>query len=200
MAEQREPFIVIVSAPSGSGKTTIVDRVIGDVPGMARSMSFTTRAPREGEKDGVDYGFVSKDEFCGMIERGELLEWEKNFDNYYGTSMAQVVAALEGGGDIVLSIDVKGARTVKEAFPESISIFIMPPSEKELEVRLKRRNTDKDDQVALRLKEAGKEMEASDEYDYLVINEDLGEAVGEVRGIIEEERKKRDNIRKKDVK
>jgi len=200
MAGKRDPFIVIVSAPSGSGKTTIVDRVIEEVPGLARSISYTTRAPREGEKDGTDYGFVSKDEFRAMIEEGELLEWEQNFDNYYGTSKAQVRDALDGGGDIVLSIDVKGARKVKEAFPECISVFIMPPSRKELEARLKGRNTDREEQVSLRLGEAGKEIEASDEYDYLVINEDLDEAVSEVKGIIEEERKKRESIVKKDGK
>jgi guanylate kinase len=200
MAGERDSFIVIISAPSGSGKTTIVDRVIEDVPGMARSISYTTRSPREGEKDGEDYRFVSKDEFRAMIEKGELLEWEQNFDHFYGTSKEQVRNALGGGKDIVLSIDVKGARKVKEEFPESISVFIMPPSRKELEARLKGRNTDMADQVALRLGEADKEIEASDEYDYLVINEDLDDAVMEVMGIVAGERKKRASIAEKDGK
>lgn len=192
MEKRRETLIIIVSAPSGSGKTTMVSELISKVPGIRRSVSCTTRSPRSGESDGTDYIFLGKDVFRDMIDRGEFLEWEENFGNYYGTPRLQVETAVEEGEDIVLSIDVKGARRVKRAFPESISVFVMPPSTEELEARLKKRNTDKDDDVRTRLREAEREMASADEYDYLIINEDLGKAVDELVYIVETERKNRE--------
>lgn len=185
-------MIVIVSAPSGSGKTTMVSELLSRVPGIRRSVSCTTRDPRAGEADKEDYIFLKKETFRDMIDRGEFLEWEENFGYYYGTPRRQVEEAIEEGEDIVLSIDVKGARRVKRTFPGSISVFVMPPSRDELAARLKKRNTDREDEVQKRLKESEREIASADEYDYLIINEDLGKAVDELVYIIETERKNRD--------
>jgi len=185
-------MIVIVSAPSGSGKTTMVSELLSRIPGIRRSVSCTTRSPRAGEADKEDYIFLKKDIFRDMIDRGEFLEWEENFGYYYGTPRRQVEEAIEEGEDIVLSIDVKGARRVKRTFPGSISVFVMPPSLDELEARLKKRNTDRDDEVQKRLKESEREMASADEYDYLIINEELGKAVDELVYLVETERKNRD--------
>ncbi|MFC1643969.1 guanylate kinase [Candidatus Omnitrophota bacterium] len=188
MTRKKEPLIVIVSAPSGSGKTTIISRLMAKMPEVKRSISYTTRQPREGEKDREDYVFISPEQFKEKIEKGEFLEWEENFGNYYGTSKGQFAEAVERGADIILSIDVKGARAVKKNFPESISVFIMPPSAEELATRLKARDTDQDQEISLRLKESPREIAAADEYDYLIVNKDLEEAVEELKAIIKNER------------
>lgn len=190
--------IIIVSAPSGSGKTTIVSRLIKEMSGVNRAVSYTTRDPREGEVDGKDYIFVSREEFKKKIESGEFLECEENFDNYYGTAKKQVTEAVEKGFDIILSIDIKGMRTVKDLFPECISIFIMPPSMDELAARLKNRKTDAAQQVSMRLKESQVEMAARDEYDYLIINKDLDEAINEMKTIIGDVKKSRKKGQKED--
>lgn len=191
MNQKKEALIIIVSAPSGSGKTTVVGKLLGELTGIKRSISYTTRAPREGESAGDDYVFISKEDFMKKAEAGDFAEWEETFDNFYGTPKAQFTEAVEKGEDIILSIDVKGARTIKKSFPESVSIFIMPPSEEELVARLRNRKTDKESQVALRLKESAKEIEAADEYDYLIVNDDLGKSVEELKSIIETERTNR---------
>ncbi|HNX91403.1 MAG TPA: guanylate kinase [Candidatus Omnitrophota bacterium] len=185
------PIILIVSSPSGGGKTTIINRVIHDVPGLKRSVSLTTRAKREGEKENEDYVFVSEEEFKSSIERHEFLEWEKNFGYYYGTSIKQVQEITEQGNDIVLSIDVKGAKKVKKQFPDSISIFIMPPSKEKLEERLKNRQTEQEEQIAVRISESEREIAAAAEYDYMIVNEDLDTAVRELKTIIEQAREGR---------
>ena len=196
-AARREPLIIVLSAPSGSGKTTIVARLIDSLMHITRSISYTTREPREGEKAGVDYVFVSKEEFDRMKDNGEFLEWEENFGNYYGTGRKQVEDMLASGLDVIMSIDVKGARTAKKEYPESISVFVMPPSLEELENRLRRRKTDAESQVAIRLRESKQEVAASDEYDFLVVNNKLDEAVEEVKQVIEKERENRKKINKK---
>ncbi len=196
-AVRREPLIIVLSAPSGSGKTTIVARLIDSLMHITRSISYTTREPREGEKAGVDYVFVSREEFDGMKDNGEFLEWEENFGNYYGTGRKQVEDMLASGLDVIMSIDVKGARTAKKEYPESISVFVMPPSLEELENRLRRRKTDAESQVAIRLRESKQEVAASDEYDFLVVNNKLDEAVEEVKQVIEKERENRKKINKK---
>ncbi|MBD3426953.1 MAG: guanylate kinase [Candidatus Omnitrophica bacterium] len=186
----REPLIIIVSAPSGSGKTTLVDRLLERTEGIKRSVSCTTRPPREGEKDGEDYFFLSEEEFEKSIEEGRMLEWEKNFKHYYGTPKAQVEEAVRKGEDIILSIDVKGAKAVKRLYPGSLSIFIMPPSMKELRERLLNRKTEEEEQISMRLNQSEEEIKAADEYDYLVVNDDLEKAVGELRQIIETARER----------
>jgi guanylate kinase len=193
MGEQKEPLVIIVSAPSGSGKTTIVNSLLKKVPDITRTISYTTRPPRQDEKDGEDYFFISEEEFRKKIDMGEFIEWEKNFGSYYGTARSQVEEAIAGGRDIILSIDVKGAKTVKKIHPESISVFIMPPSMDELASRLRNRKTDKEKQVSIRLEESSREMNEAGEYDYLVVNDELEKAVNELETIVEAERK----IRKK---
>lgn len=193
MPKKREPLILIVSAPSGSGKTTLVSKVLEKMEGIKSAISYTTRAPREGEKDNEDYKFISIEEFKKKIDGGEFLEWEENFGNYYGTSQEELRRATEKGEDVILSIDVKGAKTVKKMFPESICVFIMPPSIEELEARLRNRKTDQEKQVALRLNESAREIAAAEGYDYIVVNEDLAMSTEELKTIIEDERKNRDN-------
>lgn len=191
MENSKEPIIIVVSAPSGSGKTTIISSLLKKMPGLRRSVSCTTRPPREGEVDKEDYVFLSKEEFRDRIDRGEFLEWEENFGNYYGTARRQVEEAIEEGEDVILSIDVKGARRVKRAFPESISVFVMPPSQEELAARIKKRNADAEEQVSIRLSESEKEIASANEYDYLIVNDDLDKAVDELAYIIDTERKNR---------
>jgi len=187
----RKPMVIIVSSPSGGGKTTIVKNLLRELEGVRRSVSYTTRKPRVDEKDTSDYTFISEKEFRKKIDGGELVEWEKNFGNYYGTPMSQIEKAASEGYDIILSIDVKGARQVKKAIPESVSVFILPPSTGELAKRLKRRNTEKEKELEERLSESGKEMAAAKEYDYQIINRDLDVATRELRDIIEKERNRR---------
>ncbi len=194
---EREPLVIIVSAPSGSGKTTIINHLLEKMPGVKRSVSYTTRPPREGEKQEEDYIFLSREEFEKRIEKGELLEWEENFGHYYGTSKAQLDEAIEKKEDLILSIDVKGARKVREKIPESISIFVMPPSVEELRSRLEGRNTDQETDVSQRLKESEREIASSDEYDYVIVNEEIEKAVDELYSIIEKERQNRQKMRKR---
>ncbi|MFH1837037.1 MAG: guanylate kinase [Candidatus Omnitrophota bacterium] len=189
--KKREALIIVVSAPSGSGKTTLTEIILKKMTGIKRSVSYTTREPREGEKDEKDYVFISKDDFKAKADAGEFLEWEENFGNYYGTPLEQFAEAVEDGTDIVLSIDVKGAVKVKKMFPESISVFIAPPSEEELAERLRKRNTDHEEQVTMRLEESKKEMKRADEYEYLIVNNDLEKAAEELKSIIETERENR---------
>lgn len=190
-SKSRIPLIIIISSPSGGGKTTIVKKLIEEVPGIKRSVSYTTREPRDGEKNNVDYVFLAKEDFQSRIEKNEFLEWEEKFGNYYGTSFKDVSSDIDAGSDIVLSIDVNGARAVKAKLPESIGIFIMPPSARELEERLKKRNTERKEEVTERLEEARREMKAADEYDYMIVNDDIKRAAAELKTIVEKERKNR---------
>lgn len=181
--------IFVISAPSGSGKTTICKRVLKKIKGILPSVSVTTRRPRPDEKNGKDYYYISKSEFKKKVKNGGLLEWEKNFGNFYGTPKDFVLRKTEEGKDVLLSIDVKGAIEVKKKFPQSALIFVKPPSLSELSSRLKKRNTDRGSEIAKRLKIAEKELSYADRYDYVVVNSRLEDAVGEVISIIAKERK-----------
>ncbi|KJJ84565.1 guanylate kinase [Candidatus Omnitrophus magneticus] len=185
----KKSLVIVVSSPSGGGKTTIISETLKKIPGIRRSISYTTRAMREGEINGKDYRFISEPDFKKRIQENSFVEYEKIFDNYYGTSIEDIEDARKAGEDIVLSIDVKGAKKIKEKYSESISIFIMPPSIEELTSRLKKRNTECVRQFSLRIKESAKEIAASDAYDYMIVNNDLGTAIDEFIGIIERERK-----------
>jgi len=188
---KKDPLIIVVSSPSGGGKTTIVNKLFKEIEGIKRSVSYTTRRPRSEEKDREDYIFISGEEFKKKIEKNEFLEWEEVFGCHYGTSSEQVKEALSSGKDIVLCIDVKGAKRVKKKFPGSVSVFIMPPSRETLTTRLEKRHTEKKEQLNMRLKEAEKEIGSADEYDYMIVNDDLDEAVRELKSIIEMERENR---------
>jgi guanylate kinase len=180
----RTGLLFIVSAPSGCGKTTIVERVIEQTPHLKRSRSYTSRAPRQGEVDGVDYTFISRERFEAMVAVGEFLEWADVFGNLYGTSAADTNRILASGTDLVLVIDVQGARKIRRLGIETTAVFVMPPSLDALEYRLRRRDKDSEGAIRQRLDTARREIGAFPEYDYVVINDELGSAVDRVRGIV----------------
>lgn len=166
--------LLVISAPSGCGKTTLCNKLLEDGLGLVRSISMTTRKPRPGEKDGVDYKFVSEKYFRGVINRNGFLEHEINFGNSYGTPKQFIDSNLRKGKSVLLSIDVKGAMKVREICPDqSALIFIMPPSMKVLEKRLRERNSDGESAISKRLKLAEKEMSYKDKYDHVVVNDRL---------------------------
>ena len=181
--------LFILSAPSGAGKTTLLKRVMADLPGLAFSVSHTTRLPRAGEEDGVDYHFVSRERFEAMREQGVFLEWAEVHGNLYGTSRPSVLAQLESGLDVVLDIDVQGAAILRNsaAIPAA-SLFITPPSLQELERRLRGRGTDSEETILLRLKNAKVEMQAALDYEYLIVNARLEQAIETLRAIVIAER------------
>ena len=181
--------LFILSAPSGAGKTTLLKRVMADLPGLAFSISHTTRLPRAGEVDGVDYHFVSRDKFEAMQDQGVFLEWAEVHGNLHGTSRPAVLAQLATGLDVILDIDVQGAAILREsaAIPAA-SLFISPPSLPELERRLRGRGTDSEETILLRLKNARQEMQAAADYEYLIINDRLEQAVDTLRAIVIAER------------
>jgi len=181
-------LLFVVSAPSGTGKTTVVKRLVQVCPGLQQSLSFTSRPLRPGERDGVDYNFVSRGDFDGMVERGELLEWAEVFGNRYGTGREATTARLAAGTDLVLVIDVQGARQVRERTTGAVSVFVLPPSFEVLERRLRERSQDPDEVIARRLATARTEISALDAYDYVVVNDELDRCVGELRAIVLAER------------
>ncbi len=180
--EQGDLFVI--SAPSGTGKTTICRRILQEVPGVEFSVSYTTRPPRRGEVDGRDYHFVDTDIFQSMVEYGEFLEWARVHGNLYGTGRKDVLSRLEAGRDVLLDIDVQGARQVKAKYPRAVMVFILPPSLRELEDRLAGRGTEDRHGLEVRLENAAREMEAAREYDYAVVNDELARAVQDVEAII----------------
>jgi len=182
--QDRNGRLFVVTAPSGAGKTTLTRALLAGDPGLVFSVSFTTRKPRAGEVDGRDYRFVDHAGFERMIAAGELLEYARVFDNYYGTSRAAIEAHTRAGRNVLLDIDWQGARQVRQRMPESVLIFILPPSLAELERRLRGRATDSDEVIARRLSEARSDMGHWGEFDYAVVNEDVGEAVGALRAIV----------------
>ena len=180
--------LFIVSAPSGTGKTTLVEQLVQVVPDLALSRSFTSRPPRLGECDGVDYNFISRDLFDRMIRDGEFLEFADVFGNFYGTSASQTDRILAAGHDLVLVIDVQGARQVRARRADTIGIFVLPPTFAVLEERLRGRSKDSDAQIRRRLDVARQEVDAVADYDYVVVNDELERAVGRLRAIVEAER------------
>ena len=180
--------LFIVSAPSGTGKTTLVERLVHEVSGLALSRSFTSRPPRAGEADMVDYNFISRARFEAMIAADEFLEWADVFGNYYGTSRAETERALAGGSDVVLVIDVQGARQVRTRTGERVSVFVLPPSFEVLEDRLRRRSKDSEADIQRRLAVARSEVDAVVDYDYVVVNDEVGSAVRRLAGIVTAER------------
>jgi guanylate kinase len=177
--------IIVISAPSGSGKSTLVQRLLARVPGLQFSISYTTRPPRRGEKHGRDYFFVSRREFRRMIAARELVEWATVFGQLYGTSHRQLREAQEAGQDILLDIDVQGHQQVRRRLPEAVSIFVLPPSFRELERRLRHRHSDPPEVIARRLNDARQEIQHWPEYDYLVVNDRLSKAARVLQTIVE---------------
>lgn len=181
---QRPGKLFVLSAPSGAGKTTLARALLAEDPGLRFSVSFTTRAPRPGERHGEDYFFVDRARFEAMIGAGELLEHAEVFGNYYGTGREQVEQHTRAGRNVLLDIDWQGARQVRAAMPESVLVFIMPPSLTELEQRLRGRATDSEEVIRRRLSEALADMLHWAEFDYLVFNDRIEQALGALRAII----------------
>ena len=189
----RRGLMLVLSSPSGAGKTTITRALLDRDAHIAMSVSVTTRAPRPGELDGVDYHFVSIDEFQRMVAAGEFLEHARVFDNYYGTPKAAVEAALRSGGDVLFDIDWQGTQQLAQnARADMVAVFVLPPSLAELERRLRGRALDAEEVVAKRMAKAGDEMSHWREYDYILVNTDVARSVAAVTAILEAERLKRD--------
>ncbi|MBT8100657.1 MAG: guanylate kinase [Gammaproteobacteria bacterium] len=176
--------LFVIAAPSGAGKTTLVRALTTKHPELRFSISYTTRDKRRNEADGVDYLFVDKATFEALRDDGELLENAVVFDNLYGTSRAQVEEHLAGGHNVILEIDWQGARQVREAMPECVTIFILPPSVEELERRLRDRRTDKPEVIERRLRDARSDMAHWDEFDHVIINDDLDVAVADLESVL----------------
>lgn len=176
--------LYIISAPSGAGKTSLVRELLATVPGLTLSVSHTTRPMRPGEENGVHYHFVGLAEFRAMIATGAFLEYAQVFDNYYGTSKAGVIEQLRGGQDVILEIDWQGAQQMRHVFPGAVAIFILPPSQAILEDRLRARGQDSESVIARRLHEVRTEISHYKEYDYLLVNDDFGQAVVDLQSII----------------
>ena len=175
--------LIVLSGPSGVGKSTVIAELMAQRT-LYFSVSYTTRQPRVGEQDGVNYNFVSRQEFERMIADNELLEYAEYVDNYYGTSLKVIREKLDSGVDVLLDIEVKGAAKVRQSCPEAIFIFMIPPSFEDLSRRLHARNTDKEDVITGRLEKARLEYKEIPNYDYLVINDKVSNAVGEIESIL----------------
>ena len=182
--ERRKGILFVVSGPSGAGKGTVCKALREKRPDLKLSVSATTRQPREGELEGVHYFFKTQEEFAAMRERGEFLEWAQVYGNCYGTPVSFVKKTLEDGADMLLEIDIQGALNVKKAFPDAVTVFIVPPSLAILRKRLADRGTETEESLAIRCAAAEKELAFMDQYDYFVVNGELQTAVDEVNAIM----------------
>lgn len=176
--------LFIVTGPSGAGKGTVLGRLLPTMEQLQYSVSATTRAPREGEEDGVNYYFLNRNDFLNMVDRGELLEYAEYVGNFYGTPAGPVDECLEKGVDVILEIEVQGALTVKNKRPDAKLVFIIPPTFADLELRLRSRGSESDEVIAKRLEKAKEEYSMANHYDYIVCNGEVEQAVEELRSII----------------
>lgn len=183
--ENSKGILFIVSAPSGTGKTTIVKRILKEFPDLVFSVSATTRKKRENETDGTDYFFLTEDEFKGKIARNEFAEWEKFYDYYYGTFRNYINQNLANGSNVLLEIDVKGAIKIKESYPDAVLIFIVPPSFDELVNRLKNRRTEDESDFHKRIERAELELRLKEKFDYFINNDEIEKAVSDIKSLIE---------------
>ena len=183
-SEPQKGQLFVITAPSGTGKSTIIEMVRKDLKGLGYSISHTTRAPRKGEMNGVHYYFVGKKEFERMIQAREFVEWAVVYDHLYGTSTSSVRSAQVSGRDILLDLDIQGARQIKKRFPESTTIFVIPPSLQALRERLEKRSSHDGTNIDLRMTEAIQEIRECRDFDFIILNDDLREAVREVEAII----------------
>ncbi len=188
-------LLFIVSAPSGAGKTTLVERLVLETPRLTMSRSYTSRPARHGETDGVDYNFVTRGGFEAMAAAGGFLEWAELFGNLYGTSASDTERMLSAGNDVVLVIDVQGARQMRRRGVEVSSVFVMPPSFAVLEQRLRGRSQDSEEAIQRRLEVARSEVAAFGEYDFIVINDDVPAAASRLCAIVVAERARRERMR-----
>ncbi|HWZ29860.1 MAG TPA: guanylate kinase [Bryobacteraceae bacterium] len=186
--------VFIISAPSGSGKSTLTRELVERVPALRFSVSYTTRPPRGNERNGREYYFISREEFEGRAARGEFLEHAEVFGNYYGTHSSELDRAAAEGVDLVLDIDVQGARQLKSRIPPAVSIFILAPSRQILEQRLRTRSQDSDEVIARRLRDAAEEIRNYTRYDYVLVNREVKSSVDTLVSIVEATRSRRDRM------
>jgi len=184
----KDRLLIVVSAPSGAGKTSICKGVVASVPCLVHSISYTTRPPRPEEKEGRDYFFLPEQEFSSKIEAGEFAEWARVHGYLYGTSRLQLERHFREGKDVILDIDIQGATQLREKYPTGIFVFVLPPDMEKLELRLRLRRADCEEEIQRRLQKARAEMREYGEYQYLIINDDLEMAISELRSIIIAER------------
>lgn len=184
----KKGMLIVLSGPSGAGKGTLCSQLLKRRPELVLSVSVTTRPPRPGEVNGVSYYFTDEENFKKMVEKGEFLEWAKVYNNYYGTPKKFVEEHLKQGKDVILEIDIQGARQVKENCPDAIFIFILPPDIEELKNRIIKRGSESKESFDLRVKSAEEELKAMYDYDYAVVNDVLEEAVKKLESIIVAER------------
>ena len=188
MQRKAKGSIFVISAPSGAGKTTICAKIIRRDPNIRQSVSFTTRLPRKGETDGVDYTFIGKKAFQRMIERNEFIEWAEVHGNFYGTSRKRLEGIMRSGFDVLLDIDTQGARQIRDALEGGVFIFILPPSVKVLRERLQDRKSNTREDMERRLRRAAVEIKDYIMYDYVIVNDLLGDAVRRLEAVITAER------------
>ena len=181
-------ILFVVSSPSGGGKGTLISRALNAIPGLSYSVSYTTRAPRNGELNGRDYFFVSPEQFEQMVAANEFLEWARVHRHLYGTARQQVWREMSQGRDIILEVDVQGAASVRKLVTNSVSVFILPPSFEVLRKRLLARGTDSREELEVRLRNAPSELNQYDQFDYVIINDDADRAAAQLRAIISAER------------
>lgn len=184
MTAARAGLFIVISAASGTGKTTLVKRLLEEVPGLSLSVSCTTRPKRPGEKSGVDYSFIPQSSFLEKIKQGEFFEWEKVHGSYYGTPKAPFMENRRRGVDTLFDVDTRGALNIKKQFPDSVLIFLLPPSFEALTERLKQRHTEDERALKRRINEGKQQMDQKDKFDYTVVNDDIDRAFTELKGII----------------
>jgi guanylate kinase len=186
--EKPRRLVIVVSAPSGGGKTSLCEEAVRRIPDLVHSVSFTTRPPRSHEVNGRDYYFVNEATFQRMVESGDFAEWASVHDHLYGTSKRLLEANMAAGKDVILDVDVQGAAQLRQQYPEGVFVFMLPPSWDMLEERLRARRSDASEEIERRLKKAREEIKCFNEYEYVIINDVLERAVGDLCAIIAGER------------